>query len=72
MRGLELLISSHNGKPCSPQTILNGIVREDLDLNLLFTSDIIGFEYYALGSTPVRYNILGTAAGGAQCGTAII
>ena len=52
-------------------TIVNGIVREDLDLNLLFTSNIIGFEYYPVGSTPVRYNISGTAASGAQCGTAI-
>ena len=51
---------------------MNGIVRTaTVDLNTLIAADIIGFEYYTVGSTPIKYNITGQKGSGAQCGTAI-
>ena len=69
--GPELLVSSRSGRKCFPQTIVNGIVRDKLDLNTLNAADIIGFEYYTVGTTPLKYNMTGSKDSGSQCGTAI-
>lgn len=63
--------STRSGSRCLAQTIVNGILREPLDLNAVNADDIIGFEYYTTATTPVKYNVTGQKDNGPQCGTAI-
>ena len=69
--GSEYLVSERSGGPCFPQTIVNGVVSDRLDLNSINASDIIGFEYYTVSSTPLRFSTTGAGQDGAQSGTAI-
>jgi hypothetical protein len=65
------LASTTTGRICYVQTIVNGIVREGFDVSEVGTGDVVGFEYYTPGSTPVKYSASGSREGGAQCGTAV-
>jgi hypothetical protein len=67
----EFLASSRTGGNCLVQTIVNGVPME-FALNGLNASDIMGFEYYTVSTTPLRYNVTGQNTGrGTHCGTAI-
>lgn len=67
----EFLVSERYGKPCLPQTVVNGIVIKSFDLNSVRVDDIIGFEYYTVASAPVQFGGSGDENGGSQCGTAV-
>lgn len=67
----EFLVIERYGKPCSPQTIVNGLVQKSFDLNSVSVDDIIGFEYYSVASTPAQFGGSGERDGGSQCGTAV-
>ena len=69
--GGEFLVSERYGRPCAPQTIVNGISTPGFDLSLIQPSDVIGFEYYTVSTTPLKYSATGDKGGGSQCGTAI-
>lgn len=71
VRGEEYLISSRYGRSCYPQVFVNGLRTEGFDLQSISAGDIIGFEYYTVASTPMRFRSTGTAEGGSQCGTAL-
>lgn len=68
--GVEELQSIRYGRPCTPQTIVNGIVQQ-VNLTLFDTREIIGFEYYSSANTPAKYNATSIGDNGSACGTAI-
>lgn len=49
---------------------MNGFVQ-DVDLDSINAGDIVGFEYYTVGTTPERFNLSGNRDGGSQCGTTV-
>lgn len=69
--GGEMLVGERYGSRCRPQIIVNGIVRDDFDLESVTTDEVIGFEYYSVASTPAEFARSGTREGGSQCGTAV-
>ena len=67
----EFLVIERYGKPCFPQTVVNGIVQKSFNLNSVNVDDIIGFEYCTVASTPAQFGGSGERDGGSQCGTAV-
>ena len=81
----KVLSSLHDGAiRCAVQVILNGSAvftgapgQPTFNINSILGEDVIGFEYYTVAATPIRY--MGTGARsnndnpqGPPCGTAII
>lgn len=71
----QVLVSRRGTDNCRLQVIVNGLVRYNgrlgdlpFDVNNLYTSEIIGFEYYTSAQTPAQ---LGGTGAGSVCGTAV-
>jgi hypothetical protein len=58
-------------RPCYTQTVVNGVVAPAFDLSMVNAADVLGFEYYTVAATPLKYNISGRGDEGAHCGTAV-
>jgi hypothetical protein len=75
-RGIERIIGTRdagtrNGRPCFVQTIVNGVINPEFNVATIDATEVIGFEYYTVAATPLKYNRSSARDDGAQCGTAV-
>lgn len=72
----DILESSRMGQRCYPQIVVNNMVvyngvQDVFDLTPINTRDILAFEYYGAGDSPLRFKGTGGNNHGPNCGTAI-
>lgn len=68
----ETPVTKRNGSLCVPQGVVNGMIFDELDLSLISTDAVLGFEFYTPATTPPRYNRTGNGIFGPQCGTVVL
>ena len=75
----QVLVATRDAKQCAVQVIVNGMIRYNgrlgepqVDINTLYTNEVIAVEYYTVSSTPAQFGTTGGQSGGSQCGTILI